>query len=568
MSCTTGYGSWGDGGFASAVGRGGMTMENDIEYVGRLDGDDLLRTASVTWVREAEKASGELLTSGTLMQRAAAAVARVVADEVRRLRADRVVVLVGPGNNGGDALFAARDLARDFGVRADVVLVAGRAHEEGLAAVRDAGLDVIEHPQGPHSECGGEHCDGPRSLQTITAADLVVDGILGIGARASRGSSGSHGEDDSDAAPWASAVRAIGRETHVVAVDCPTPGITADRTVTFGALKTSMLLDPRAAGEVGVVDIGLAELDGLSTDALRWSVQQYAGRWPIPGPHDHKYTRGVVGMATGSNAFPGAAVLGTVAAATAGAGMVRYVGPSRPSDLVLAAVPEAVHGMGRVQAWVVGSGIDGVSEREKNSERYESAIEVLGEAVPVVIDAGALTWLDEIERPEGSVTVITPHAGELASALALLGITDDGDEVTREAVEADPVRWARRMADGTGYVVLLKGGATVIARPAQRSADGITHDRAVFVENRSPNWLATAGTGDVLAGIVGVAIAAGIEASAACTVAAYIHGRAAHLANPGGPVRALDVASNVGRAIAELVEIKTRFDDDLHAGRL
>ena len=163
----------------------------------------------------------------------------------------------------------------------------------------------------------------------------------GIGARASRGSSGSHGEDDSDAAPWASAVRAIGRETHVVAVDCPTPGITADRTVTFGALKTSMLLDPRAAGEVVVVDIGLAELDGLSTDALRWSVQQYAGRWPIPGPHDHKYTRGVVGMATGSNAFPGAAVLGTVAAATAGAGMVRYVGPSRPSDLVLAAVPEA-----------------------------------------------------------------------------------------------------------------------------------------------------------------------------------------------------------------------------------
>lgn len=124
------------------------------------------------------------------------------------------------------------------------------------------------------------------------------------------------------------------------------------------------------------------------------------------------------------------------------------------------------------------------------------------------------------------------------------------------------------MADGTGYVVLLKGGATVIARPAQRSADGIAHDRAVFVENRSPNWLATAGTGDVLAGIVGVALAAGIEASAACAVATYIHGRAAHLANPGGPVRALDVASNVGRAIAELVEIKTRFDDDLRAGRL
>lgn len=540
----------------------GSSSEYGIEHIGRLDGDDLLRTASVTWVREAEKASGELLMNGTLMQRAAAAAARVVADEVRRIRAERVVVLVGPGNNGGDALFAARDLARDYGVRADVVLVAAKAHEEGLAAVRGAGLDVIEHPQGPHSECGGEHCDGPRSLQAITAADLVVDGILGIGARASRGSG------DADEAPWASAARAIPREAFVVAVDCPTPGTTADRTVTFGALKTSMLFDTRAVGEVDVVDIGIAALDGLSTDALRLSVQQYAGQWPIPGPRDHKYTRGVVGMATGSNAFPGAAVLGTVAAATAGAGMVRYVGPSRPSDLVLAAVPEAVHGTGRVQAWVVGSGIDGASEREKNSERYESAMEVLGEDVPVVIDAGALTWLDEIERPAGSVTVITPHAGELASALALLGITDDGDEVTREAVEADPVRWARRMADEAGCVVLLKGGATVIARPAQRSADGMAHDRAVLVENRSPNWLATAGTGDVLAGIVGVALAAGIEATAACAVATYVHGRAAHLANPGGPVRALDVASHVGRAVAELVEIRTRFDDDLHAGRL
>ena len=115
-------------------------MENDIEYVGRLDGDDLLRTASVTWVREAEKASGELLMSGTLMQRAAAAVARVVADEVRRLRAERVVVLVGPGNNGGDALFAARDLARDFGVRADVVLVAGKGHETGQE------IEGVVHP--------------------------------------------------------------------------------------------------------------------------------------------------------------------------------------------------------------------------------------------------------------------------------------------------------------------------------------------------------------------------------------------------------------------------------------
>lgn len=535
--------------------------------LGRLDGDGLLRGSSTDWIRAQETATGELLTNGTLMQRAAAGVARAVAEKARRRRAEHVVVLVGPGNNGGDALFAARDLLRDHSIGSTVILGAATAHEAGLAAVREAGLTVLQHPQDRHDDGVGEHRDGPETLTALAQADLVIDGLLGIGAR------------PSDDAPWDSLVRGIPDAACLVAVDCPSPGVRADVTVTFGALKTSTLLAPTTAGRVEVVDIGLGPQDAAGTESRRLSVLQYAEAWPVPGPKDHKYTRGVVGMATGSDAYPGAAVLGTVAAATAGAGMVRYVGPERPSDAVLAAVPEVVHGPGRVQAWVVGSGIDGPSERDQKSERYRTAMAVFEDDVPVVVDAGALTWIDEITRPEGSVTVITPHAGELASVLTALGVTADGarsaddhDEsqaVTREMVEADPVRWARIAADESGFIVLLKGGATVVATPIERRRHGRQAlDGTVLIENRSPNWLATAGTGDVLAGVVGVALAAGIEPATACAVATYVHGRAARLANPGGPIRALDVATHVGRAIAELVERKAAFDDDLRVGHL
>lgn len=516
-------------------------------------GDEHLTSASIAWIRQAEKATGHLLTDGTLMQRAAAGVAEVVADEAHHRRAERIVVLVGPGNNGGDALYAARLLSRDYRMRATVVLAAQKAHAEGLAAVRREGLTVIQHPGDEAvDDCAGEHCGGSDAMKAVGRADLVVDGVLGIGAEPREG------------APWASLVRAIPYRARVIAVDCLTPGVRADRTVTFGHLKTPQLLDSAAGGEVTLVDIGLEGMghEGMGhdgVDAIRLGVGQLAGAWPQPGPRDHKYTRGVVGMATGSDAFVGAAVLGCVAAVTAGPGMVRYVGPQRAADAVSAAVPEATHGVGRVQAWVVGSGIDGITERERDGERYRSAMNAISDDAAVVLDAGALSWLDDIERPEGSVTVMTPHAGELASAFALLDITDDGDEITREAIEADPVRWARRAAQETGYVVLLKGGTTVVASPDRQ---------AVLVENRAPNWLATAGTGDVLAGLLGVVLAAGVEPQTACALAAYVHGRAAHLANPGGPVRALDVASHLGRAVTELLDMRRAFLADLRAGRL
>lgn len=484
---------------------------------------------SVECVRDLERATGDLLTNGTLMQRAAKGLSDVVAREVRSLQAagvdrPRIVVLVGPGNNGGDALYAARNLAQED-VDCRALLVADKAHTEAVSAAKAAGV-VVEPFEADDEGAPASDGDRPTGADALAQADVVIDGILGIGADASRAST------------WQSVINAIGPNARVIAVDCPTPGMRADVTVTFGVPKTSLMLEPGAAGRVECVDIGLEAALG-ECDAVRLTQHQLASLWPVPGPTDHKYTRGVVGLATGSDAFPGAAVLGAVAAVTAGPGMVRYVGPTRPSGAVTAAAPEVVHGAGRVQAWVVGSGIDGPREREHESERYESAMAVMRADEPVVVDAGALTWLEPGVRAEGAITVITPHAGELATLLQSRDI-----DVERADIEADPVLWARRAAKEFDATVLLKGGVTVIASPGER---------AVLIENRAPHWLATAGTGDVLAGLLGVVLAAGLTPSKAAVLASYVHGRAAHLANPGGPVRALDVASSLGRAIAALL---------------
>ena len=176
--------------------------------------------------------------------------------------------------------------------------------------------------------------------------------------------------------------------------------------------------------------------------------------------------------------------------------MVRYVGPRRAEDAVTAATPEVVHGSGRVQAWVVGSGIDGPSEREHESDRYDSAMAALRSEEPVVIDAGALTWFEPGVRPEGAQTVITPHAGELATLLQSRDI-----DVERATIEADPVTWDRRAANETGATVLLKGATTLVVAP----------DGPVHVQDDAPAWLATAGSGDVLAGLAGVLLAGGLD---------------------------------------------------------
>lgn len=274
----------------------------------------------------------------------------------------------------------------------------------------------------------------------------------------------------------------------------------------------------------------------------------------VPGADDDKYSRGVLGVVTGSRDFPGAAVLGVEAASRAGIGMIRFLGPGRASDMVLRARPEVVTMSGRVQAWLAGSGMKPDERTERTRERL--ALLVSSDR-PVVLDAGALDLHDQLSAP----AVLTPHAGELVALLGRLGV-----EVDRSAVTADPARWAAEAADRTGKVVLLKGHVTYVCAPSAGS-----ERRAVTIESPS-SWAATAGSGDVLGGVVGALVAthsdevlqdAGrlVDLAAA---GAYIHAWAAAEASARGPVTALDIAQAVGGVVRRLVggmERGPRVDD-------
>ncbi|MFV0318972.1 MAG: NAD(P)H-hydrate dehydratase [Microbacterium sp.] len=265
-----------------------------------------------------------------------------------------------------------------------------------------------------------------------------------------------------------------------------------------------------------------------------------SARIRVPGPADDKYRRGVVGLRTGSDAYPGAAVLGVEAAWRTGIGMVRYVGPDRAAQLVLQRRPETVWGDGRVQAWVIGSGTEAGT---RPAEETAALRGILSGSVPVVVDAGALGLAPGAAAP----LLATPHAREhdaLRAALGLAPVAPDADDDTR----ADAVR---ATADALGGAVLLKGSVTIVAAPG---------GAAIRVGPATP-WLATAGTGDVLAGVLGsLTAAAGAAAPdelvSVAALAARLHDRAARIAagvyGPrGGPITALDVAAALPHAVAE-----------------
>ena len=257
----------------------------------------MIEAYTVEDVRRAEEARLAEVPVGALMQRAAAGVAtacaRVLGERRSRVTGARVVLLVGAGNNGGDALWAGQRLAAR-GARVDAVLTAGSAHPEGLAALLAAGGRAVDATAG--AGAGAEAC---------RRADLVVDGLVGLG--------GSPGLRE----PAASLVAAVPATTPVVAVDLPSgvapdtgetpaPHVTADVTVTFGAAKPCLLLPPaaRAAGRVEVVDIGLgphlADSAPCGPSVRRFTLADAAAAWPWPRATDDKYRRGVVGVVAGS----------------------------------------------------------------------------------------------------------------------------------------------------------------------------------------------------------------------------------------------------------------------------
>ncbi|OKJ58501.1 bifunctional ADP-dependent NAD(P)H-hydrate dehydratase/NAD(P)H-hydrate epimerase [Streptomyces sp. CB02115] len=473
------------------------------------------RAYSVETVRAAEAALMQRLPEGALMQRAAAGLAVACGDLLRRngrVYGSRVLLLVGSGDNGGDALYAGARLARrGAGVRA-LLLAPDRAHPGGLAALLAAGGQVV---------------DGPDGLGVL---DLVVDGITGIGGR------GGLREDATGL------LHTVTRDrTPVLSVDLPSgveadtgevhgDAVRADATVTFGTYKPGLLIDPAAehAGALRLVDIGLGpELpEPPDLEALQYA--DVAALLPVPGPESDKYRRGVVGVVAGSERYPGAAVLAVAGALRGGAGAVRYVGPG--ADAVIARYPEAlVHAgppskAGRVQAWVVGPGLgDGRSA--------EAAVaDVLAADVPVLVDADGLRLLDaETVRTRTAPTVLTPHAGEAA---ALLG-------TAREEVEAGRLAAVRELAARYRATVLLKGSTTLVAE---------ARDTPVRVNPTGTSWLATAGSGDVLSGLTGSLLAAGLAPRDAASVGAYLHGLAARHGSDGAPVSAQDVADGIRAA--------------------
>lgn len=501
---------------------------------------------------------------------AVAARAREVLHERRGAVADaRVVVLVGQGNNGGDGLFVAAHLAR-AGARVTVVRLARGVHAAGLEAAVAARARVVACLGGGTVTALDDDALSPQeSAREVLAADLVVDAILGIGARgALRGSA-------------AAVVRAVNRaraaaerRPFVLAIDVPSgigvddgtvpgPVLRADLTMACGAPAVGLLLPPAAAlaPHVEVVDTGL-DVDGGTGRVLRLEDDDVRSLWPVPGPEDDKYRRGVVGVVAGSGAYPGAAVLCTGAAVQSGAGMVRYVGPAEAARGVVAAHPEVVPGAGRVQAWVLGPGVSpddaeqarhvdaALAEAGVGDGSFFSAGGVWGDGggagpVPVVVDAGALERLPERCGPW---VVLTPHAGELARLLTARG----GVAVDRAQVEAAPAEHAAAAQRLTGATVLLKGATTVVVGPQD-----------VLSQASAPAWLATAGAGDVLAGLLGTLLAGRSRAAVQspglvarlAALAAHVHGRAATHANPGGPVSASMVARALPATVARLLAL-------------
>ncbi len=496
-----------------------------------------------TQVREAEKPFLEDGAGAVLMQRAAYGLANTVILELRgrgrRLYGASVAVLAGKGNNGGDGLFAAALLARR-GMRATAVLTAGAGHEAGLAEFQRAGGHAIVLT-----------ADNVADLAALAGdADVVIDAVLGTGAQGGlRGPAGSLLERLERARP-----------ALVVACDIPSgvnadtgetypPVLTAAVTVTFGAAKAGLLADPGAdsAGRVKVIPIGIEA--ALPEPALRrLEAEDLRRLLPNPARRSHKYTRGVLGVVAGSERYPGAAVLACRGALAAGAGMVRYFGPPAVADLVRQSCPEVVCSQGsaaeaHVQAWLLGPGVD-----ETAADQLQRIRDAAAAGLPAVADAGALPALPRSLAPN---MILTPHAGELTALLAGYGIEPD-----RAGVEESTLAAARRGAALTGATVLLKGATTIVAGPGG----------TVFSQAEATPWMATAGSGDVLAGVLGALLAqlagggpepdgaadgipAGDRWASIAAAAASLHGRAGVLASEGGPVTATAVA----RALQEVM---------------
>lgn len=445
-------------------------------------------------MRAAEAAAIAAGTPGLqLMERAGAAAAEAIWRFAGPLP---TLILCGPGNNGGDGYVIARRLA-----------------ERGTP-VR---VTALAEPRSADARAARASWTGPvEILAEAPPAPLLVDALFGTGlARPLEPST-------------ALRLCALGEAARVrVAVDLPS-GIATDDgrilsavpdfdlTISFATLKPSHLLQPAARhmGRIVVADIGIAARSRLREIARP--------RLRRPGPDDHKYARGYLVVVGG--AMPGAAALAAGAAIRAGAGYVALVGSGGSvADAVVRRAPGELSELladRRVDAVLVGPGLG------RDPGALETLDRVMSSPHPVILDGDALRLLAGTDRPRSRTApaIATPHAGEFE---ALFG--DKGSKV-----EA-----ARAAAARTGMTIVYKGPDTVVASPDGDAAIG----------RPAPNWLAAAGTGDVLAGIVAAQCAAGLDPFVAAYTGVWLHGRAAELAGPA--LVADDLPSHLSAAIAE-----------------
>lgn len=439
-------------------------------------------------MRSAEQAAINGGTSvETLMGRAGAALAEAT---LLFAGSHPTLVLCGPGNNGGDGYVAARHLA-ERGVAVRVAATGEPASDAGKWARSQFGGDV--------EELGEE----------TASAKIIIDCLFGTGLK--------RGVEDAALAPF---VRLCGAASLRIACDIPS-GIASDGgellsevpafhlTVTFGALKPAHRLMPsmERCGRVVLADIGVEAQS-------QWH-EIGAPKLPPLEPEGHKYTRGLVHCLAGK--MPGAIALAATAASRSGAGYVR-VSTSRQIDGLPAAVVQtdtAVLSDERIGCVLVGPGM---------GEIPQVLTLALTSRAPKVIDADAITQLGEPERLKGQNAILTPHSGEFARLFGKLPGTK-----AEQVLEA-----ARR----SGAVVLYKGPDTLVASP----------DGRLGFAPPAPAWLATAGTGDVLAGMAAALVARGLPPFEAACAAVWLHGRAAECAGP--QMIADDLAAAIPQALA------------------
>ncbi len=492
-----------------------------------------------------------------MMEEAGLAVAQEAWMMLGTLEGRRIVVLAGPGNNGGDALVAARHLA-DWGAEVTVYAPLGRRADELRQELEARGVPILE----------GEPAAGTSLGELLRSADLVIDGLLGIGKA----------RPIDPQSPLGATLRALGEARarrpapRLVAVDIPT-GLDADSgqvdpltvapdlTVTFGLPKVGMYQTPGSAyvGRVQVIDIGIPA-DAIDSVALELLTARWLRSALPPRPEDaNKGTFGRVLVIGGCRRYLGAVALAATSAYRAGAGLVTIAAPAplQPAIAPLVAeatwLPQESDELGFLtgetaralrpelrafDAAVVGCGL-GHTE-ETRALIWALLPDLGGLRRGFVLDADGLNALAAL--PDGPERlpkngVLTPHPGEMARLL--------GREV-RE-VQADRIASAREAARRFGCVVVLKGAHTVVADPGGR----------VRLSPYANPLLASAGTGDVLAGLIGGYLAQGKEPFEAASLGVYVHAAAGEslreqLGDAG--LLARDLADRVPRVVRELVQ--------------